>query len=225
MDEWGDSPRVPVTGKATPTLFLSIYLLLLAFFILLNSISTFQEVRSRAVMDSLSSTFATLLPARIQDPLVSQVGEVLETRSFQDKMARLFQTAIPATEVKIVQPGRLMLLVMPVDALFLPGKAELRPGRRPLLDRAVAAMAGPPAGLRYTAELTIGTPRPEAALLPIGETLETARLGAFAREMVARGCDPAALTVAMEHGDTRRIRLAFRSHVAETASPADGEGR
>ena len=38
-------------------LILSLFILLLAFFILLNAISNRTEVKSRAVMDSLLSTF------------------------------------------------------------------------------------------------------------------------------------------------------------------------
>ncbi|MEC7204999.1 MAG: flagellar motor protein MotB, partial [Pseudomonadota bacterium] len=40
-------------------LILSLFLLLLSFFILLNSISNITEVKSRAVMNSLLSTFRT----------------------------------------------------------------------------------------------------------------------------------------------------------------------
>jgi len=63
----------PGSGSSSIFLFLSLFLLVLAFFILLVSISTVENVKSQAVMDSLTSTFTTVLPPeygpdRVYDP-------------------------------------------------------------------------------------------------------------------------------------------------------------
>ena len=52
----------PEHGSNTPALFLSLFLLVLAFFILMVTISTLEEVKTKSVMDSLTSTFTSIVP-------------------------------------------------------------------------------------------------------------------------------------------------------------------
>ena len=70
-------------GSSSILQFLGLYLLVLAFFILLVSISTFAPVKSSAVMGSLSAQFATVRTART-DPKVftSTSGPVIASEQF-----------------------------------------------------------------------------------------------------------------------------------------------
>src|SRR3546814_1865237 len=88
-------------------LFLSVFLLLLAFFILLNAISTFEETKSRAVMDSMSSTFRSAADARGSAEIyVSNLGTRPNPEEVLEAMGRLWRTAIPVAHVEVVTPGR-----------------------------------------------------------------------------------------------------------------------
>ena len=71
--------------------FLGLFLLVLAFFILLVSISTFETVKSTAVMDSLSSTFTTVLPPT-SDPTEfnAKDGDIIAGETFQQEITMLF---------------------------------------------------------------------------------------------------------------------------------------
>ena len=70
-------------------LFLSLFLLVFAFFIVLVSISTLEEVKSNAVKDSLTSTFTTVLPPST-DPteFTSKDGDFLAGQQFQEQQHR-----------------------------------------------------------------------------------------------------------------------------------------
>ncbi len=206
-----NEPQKTFGGRGTLTLFLSVYLLVLAFFILLNSIASYEEVKAKAVMESLSTTFADFGPGGTTDPFVANFGDLAAARAFQQQMTRVFEAAIPAAQVSILRPGRLMQVELDAASLFLDDKAAIRPGQLPLLDRIVAALSAPPPGLRHELEFVIGAPPGADGALPIGETPQVARAGAFAREMLARGAPPQALTAGLRLGSPERVRLLFRT--------------
>ncbi len=103
------------SGGSTVSLFLGLYLLVLSFFILLVSISTREDLKSKAVMDSLTSTFRTILPPSTDLTAFSaKEGEVVGQR-FQEQITKIFTMSMRVIKVEIVQPGRLMRLVLPAD--------------------------------------------------------------------------------------------------------------
>jgi hypothetical protein len=210
-----DDPRKAMGGPGTLTLYLSLYLLVLAFFILLNSMASVENVKAKAVLESLTTTFTGTGPGGRDDPFVANFGDLQAAREFQTQVARVFQTAIPAARVEVIRPGRLMQVDFPVDALFLPDGAELRPSQTALLDRIVAAMSAAPPGLLYEVEFSIGSVAPAADVLPIGETPQVARVGAFAREIIKRGARPAAILVGTALGDPGRATMLFRIVAAD----------
>ncbi|OFX11503.1 MAG: hypothetical protein A2516_01165 [Alphaproteobacteria bacterium RIFOXYD12_FULL_60_8] len=219
----GNSPEV--------ALFLALYLLLLAFFILLNAISTFATVKSQKVMDSLTSSFSDIIPTKVTGSLASLEGEVIASRDFQDEIASLFQTAIPVAKVNILQPGELMQISLRAESLFLDNSTEIPASRGALMDRLVAAMSAGPDTLRYRMEFVIGTNYATEEELPTGENLEMARAGAFARAMMERGVPPMSLQVGFKHGEPGDVRIVFRVmdenatrvHFTDQAEPDVGQ--
>lgn len=232
------------SGGSTTSLFLGLYLLVLSFFILLVSISTREELKSQAVMDSLTSTFRTILPPSTDlTGFSTKEGELVIGQRFQEQITKIFTTAIRVIKVEIVQPGRVMRVVMPADALFLTGETEIRPARFPLLDRLVATLSGRPSGVRYDMEFVIGSAYTPDNDLPIRQTLEMARVGSFARAMLARGVPPDSISTGLRPGsredvviwfyvrDPEETRLRFEAaneppvRGGERKGPALGEGR
>lgn len=189
-------------GGGTIALFLGLYLLILAFFILLVSISTVEKVKSSAVMDSLSSAFTTILPSSSElRAFREDDGDVLAGQRFQERITETFTSTIQVAKVEIVQPGRLMRVEIPTDSLFVAGGTDIRSTQYPMLDRIVATLSGRPTGLRYDMEFVIGSKYAVGKSLPIGQTLEMARAGAFARAMASRGAPPDSVSIGLMPGD------------------------
>lgn len=191
-------------------IFLGLFLLVLAFFIMLVSISTFEEVKSSKVMDSLTSTFTTVLPPT-SDPVdfSAKDGDIIAGEAFQEQVTSIFSTAIQVEKIEVVQPGRLMRLQMLVNALYLDGQTEVREDQYPLLDRIIAVLSNRPPGLRQDMEVIIGSRVTEVVSLPVGQTLEMSRVGALARLMVSRGAPPDAISVGLKPGDPDEISIWF----------------
>ncbi len=212
MDEFDtlQRPRSERADGHTTALFLSLYVLVLAFFIVLVSMSSPEKIKSRAVMDSLTSTFASLLPPSGElTAFTSKEGDFLAAQAFQEQIATVFSTPIRIARAEIVQPGRLMRVVMASDSLFLPGTAEIREAHILLLDRIVASLSVTSPGLHYDMEFLVGSLPAPGGLLAVAETLESARAGAFARAMSGRGTPPDSIAVGLRPGDPREIVMQF----------------
>lgn len=199
-----------------------IILLLMTFFVMLLSMSTVSDIRTKAAMDSISASFSDSGPRGRHDPFVASDGDVLGAQEFQTRIGEVFQTAIPAARVTLVRPGMLLEAEFEAEALFLPDKAELRPAQRGLLDRLVAAIAVPPPGRRVEVEFSARLATGADGMLPVGETLSVARAGVFAREITGRGLPPQAVGVGIERGVPGKVRVLFRlTHAEDGAAGRD----
>ena len=196
--------------SGTQFVILSLFLLVLAFFIVLVSISTVEVNKSKAVMNSLTATFTTIVPtgSEVSD-FSAKEGDVLAGSAFQEKMTGLFATAFRVAKIQIVKPGRLMQVDMPTGALFVDGADRIRDSALPVLDRIVAALGGRPPGFQFDVEFVIGAGQAPGAILPAGRTLELMRAGAFAREMLSRGAPPESVAVGLAPAPPEQVTMRF----------------
>jgi len=201
-------PSEPVRDAGTTTLFLGLFLLVLAFFALLVSISTVQEARSSAVIDSVTSAFASVLPPST-DPtrFTSKDGDVLAAQQFQDEITKLYATSLQVAQVEILQPGRSMRVRLPTNLLFEGEDVRLRKSAISLLDRMVTSLSGRPPGLRFDMEFVIGSRSADSSNLSSNQTLEMARAGAFARRMISRGVPPDSIAIGIAPNDPDQVEI------------------
>ncbi|MBI4183077.1 MAG: hypothetical protein HY521_03650 [Proteobacteria bacterium] len=212
MDD-DDAPKKPQTADPSIALFLSLYLLLLAFFILLNTLSTLEDVRAKKVMDSLISAFSSLIPPSTKPvPFTSQQGEAFTPLQAMERLGNLFTTAIPVAQVNVVQPGRQMYIRMHPEALFETDSATIRPGLGPFLERLAAALAARPPGYRNELEFLINTPYEPGNKLPETPSLEVARAGNFARQLLERGAPKSVLRVGLKPSPVKNLEFFFYLH-------------
>ena len=167
MDEEEEPQGKKKAGSDSTVLLLGLYLLLLAFFIVLNTISTTDNLKSDVVQSSLTSTFSTLLEPRVREAFTSQVGAVVEAQEFHTEVTDLFASAIPAVKVRIIEPGQLLTVSFHSDSLFLPDTTDFRPARLDLLDRLIATLSAEPADYAYEMEFLIGVAPEDDGTLPV----------------------------------------------------------
>jgi hypothetical protein len=208
----------PAPAADTISIFLGLFLLLLAFFILLVSISTVEKVKSLRVMDSVAAAFATILPTSVElRDEATKDANILSGEAFQAEITGIYATQVQVTKVEVVTPGRLMRVVMPSDALFFPGEARLREGQFPFIDRMVAALSGRPAGMRHELEFVIGNALQAERSLPVGETLESRRAVTFVKGVLARGAPPDSVSVGLMPGDPNEVTIWFHTRFTDEA--------
>ncbi len=218
--------KLPDEGPNTIALFLGLYLVVLAFFILLVTISTIEETKSQRVMDSLSSAFTSIVPPSADlQTFRSKDGDVLAGQEFQQQITGIFSTELGIDKVETVQPGRQMRLLMSTDSLFFNDEARIRDSMYPVLDRAIAALSSRPSGLRYDMEFVIGVQAGEdGKTMPTDESLPILRAGAFATEMHARGLAPENLAVGIRPGHVGEVMIWFYTRDIEKTKLKFEEG-
>ena len=181
--------RILIARNDTTVLqFLSLYLLILAFFILLVTISTVDENKVDAVVESIKSDAE--LDRR-------ETGPILAGQVFQDKTTELFATALGVQKIEIMQLGKIMRIQMTADAIFEPEEAIIKESQQPLMDRIIAALSSRPPGYQFDMEFVIGSAYTSGRSLPTQQTLEMRRAGSFIREMLSRGAPPDAVSIGM----------------------------
>ncbi len=182
-------------------LFLALYLLLLAFFILLNTISTFEEVKTREVQESLSSAFAAILPPTTSLQTVTSIeGPVVAAEDIQEKLGQLFDTAINVVRVEVIQPGKLMEIIMHVDQLFDPNSILIRERQASFMRQLAEVLADDEGYASYQMEMVMGSQIESKGVIEIENNLQIARAGSFARELIDAGAPENHLYVGIDPG-------------------------
>ena len=197
-------------GTSSVALFLALMLLVLAFFIIMVSISSIEIAKSKAALKSIASTFSKVLPTNTQLTFVSNSkGKAATGQQFQKEVTNIFSTIIQVTSADVIKPGRLMRVQLDSDVLFEAGKAEVQETYNPLIDRIVASLSARPPGFRFDMEFIIGSSYQEGNIMPVDQTLEMSRAGSFVRAMLSRGVPPDSVTVGIRPGDPRKINIWF----------------
>ncbi|OSQ44041.1 flagellar motor protein MotB [Thalassospira alkalitolerans] len=200
IEDDGPTPPSPPANGAV-ALFLALYLLLLAFFILLNTISTFEEVKTREVQESLSSAFAAILPPTTSLQTVTSLeGPVAAAEATQDKLGSLFKTAIKVVRVQVIQPGTLMEVIMHVDQLFDNNSILIRERQSDFMDQLTEVLSDDGGYSSYEMEMVMGSEVGSKGTVEIENNLQIARAGAFARDLIDRGAPEQHLYVGIDPG-------------------------
>lgn len=207
------------SGRAdqSPWLFLSLYLMLFAFFIVLNSYSSIDSTRRDAVVSSVIEAFARVSGPQEGRQLRVALGREGQAQQFQDDVTEVFRTIVPLQQIKVIQSGTRLDVDVPAPAFFDGQSVNVR-STLPMLDRIVATVSSPPDNIRY--ELVILGQVESAAEQGItaAMTAELARVGNIARTLVARGMPPNTVSIGLEHGDAQFIRFVFLAVDQETTS-------
>jgi hypothetical protein len=198
--EWFDPDQaVRSPGGAAVTTYVSLFLLLFVFFIVVFSIAQVQHDRSRAVLSGLDAAFGRLPSALGLLNLPKQAPEIPTpaVEGFaRDTGILLTQFGAFAVDTKAVGDHVVLAVDLSVDGLFLPQSARLRPAADALIDRLAVLLQRQDGGQRYRLVWHILQP---ADLPREGREarLAIARGAALAAALYAEGCpgDGVALSI------------------------------
>jgi flagellar motor protein MotB len=226
--------RLSASTKSGPNAnivaMLSLKLLLLAFFILLTTISKFEEERSRAVMYSVAVAFAGAVPATEGRAVPDAgIGALDKQASLSEQIRALFRQTLPLVEVETAADGRVLRLEVRAHDLFAMGQSDLRPQRGLLLRRLANALTDPRRGPGlYTVEVLHAVPPGDGAA---ATRLPAARSGTVVRGLSALGVPGDRLSTGLwpTRGDPGRIAFEITLPMEELppnplAGSAEGDG-
>ncbi|WP_281683774.1 hypothetical protein [Thalassobaculum salexigens] len=212
--------REPDKGSSQP-LFLSLFLLLLAFFIMLNALSTVEQGRSDRVMESVKRAFPSAVRKNIaDDPLDADPGQVIG-ESVRSALGTVFREILPAVVVEVEASGNPIFVTIPARQVYAPAAGGITPVMEKLAARLAPILNNPPAGsvldlqILYGVDDAVSQPRREELIFRASETVRT---------FVDREVDPSVLSAGLEPFDPASVRLIFRTRPAGASGPALEDG-
>lgn len=228
--------NAPRTVRRDTTLIqvLSLYLILLAFFVLLYNSSRVEDARARSVAGSLQATFSETGKKRDQPaPNTSMLADTLAAAQFMQAMAEAVKQEVPVAEIDVVKRGRLLRARLQAMDLFPDGSADLWPGRLDLIERIAAALNDRPSGTRYDLEVLFASPWITPKMLGKKPPLVVARATNIAMAVDRAGAPKGTVSVGVRQGESGWIDLRFhirseqearQTLPLETAGPLDTNG-
>lgn len=210
------SMREPEEGASQP-LFLSLFLLLLAFFILLNALSTIEPGRSNRVLESVQRAFPSAYRAELGDGLLEgDPGQVIGEAT-RNGIGEIFRQELPVARVTVEPDGNPIYVEAPVARVY--GTALTPAGER-LAARLAGFLAEPPAGSVLELDVLFSADPADrgAARAARGRAVSD-----MVDAMVGHGIEPALMAAGLEPGVADSVRFVFRTRPASApARPGGG---
>lgn len=159
-------PTSAASGSASGTvmLMLALNLIVLAFFILLNAMATDTEAKAKAAYDSLKQGFSSrekgggLGDADTDDRIPPwQIGM---NANLQGVLHNALQISTPDMRADADQ----IVLSVPLNAVFVPAKAEFLPGGKALVENMLGITKGKDGASLFRMAFNVKMPAKDAAL-------------------------------------------------------------
>jgi hypothetical protein len=204
-----------LAGRSDPNVvaLLSLQLILLAFFILLNALSVIEDDKKRVVIDSVSQAFDGRIQAfrNLSDQQAAS-GQLSGAERLADELADLLDSTLPAIRVTDGASHSEVRVELPASMLFAPGATVLKPGHDLLLQRLTAALKSEgEKGVTFHAEVRHGVPSDSLARLDELKTrsVELGRIGHLAQRLADLGTPRETISTGLEIGRPGAIFLNF----------------
>lgn len=213
-------------NMANQFLGLSLFIMLLAFFIILNSISSFEDTKSRPVLNSLIVAFSTRDPIDLVPPgPMREQTLAMNEGSTLDQLEELFRSQISAAETRQNRLGTTMYVRMPFDefretiARSLSGtpSPKVNPLDKPSYNilPLLVSLLETQDGITYKMDMILNI-KEEPATLVASEPEKFAGLNndisAIARVVTKAGLPTHQVTSGIQRGEAGFVNLVFRRY-------------
>jgi hypothetical protein len=206
-------------SEGTMGLFVALYLILLAFFILLNAVSEQAASKAAAAMESVNVTFKESRQVDNRPTIDPSAADLASKDVVLRQVSRAFLAEMDLPGRFATKGGNSFEVQFPTDNLFLRGSLRVRPDMRPFLDQLIAAVQAAPNGKPQQLAILFGTGSgPVARVMTRPQEIAVRRAGALARYLRRKGLADGSYTVGFTAIPEGEIKAAFWS------APSKGRG-
>jgi len=209
---FNDDPHIrrqpPIDG--TMGLFVSLYLILLAFFIVLNAVSNHAPSKAVETMDSVSGTFSiaaapTALPGLDPADKATPVDDLLTG------VKGAFYAELGIEGRFTGAGGHILELEVPVNMLFSGVETDVRSDRKAFLDKVTSMLKGASRHERQQVLFLFGNGEKAVSTeLTRGQEIAVRRAGALARYLRDKGLEGGTYGAGFAAHDDSNILIVFR---------------
>ena len=212
MDEGSSQKPVPRINDPSVVLFLGLFLILLAFFILLSTISSISLSKSVAVVGSVKSAFRSDSAVDVltgNNFLGARGGGQLD-QGLLGSVRASFSSAFPNEEVGETVAGTSVRFVVSSDTIFAPGSAAVQNDASDFLEKLALSLTHSVLGFRNEVEIVLRTGERLASAEHPEQRLFVERAGVLAQQMLANGVQARAMQMGLRAGPSGTIAFLFR---------------
>lgn len=199
-------------GTATLELFASIYLLLLGFFVVLNSISNQKVAKAGAVMDSVNSVFdKKFAPRASVVDFLKEPEAIAPNDEFVEEAVGLLASAFSLEGGYSTEGGDTLRVELPLEALFERGSMMPRQNLSPFVRDMQAMVLRERAGERREIEFILGTG--QKTLSSRGgqqQLVAMRRAGNLVNFLTGKGFPKASISTGISAGAADTVVVIFR---------------
>ena len=193
------------------TLFVSLYVVLLAFFILLNAISVIDDRRHKEALHSVLSTFSLPQDLMSEVPRDATGRDMLVDPVFAE-LRELVELSLPLDKQTVTRNGAMLFMEFPAERLFEVRSTVVRPDMEPFLERLTSTLTRWQDGVQMDVDIIMGTGQPLPSAPSAASYIELARAGQLARLLIARGVAQDHISISTESGMPGTLKLVFTVH-------------
>ena len=212
-----DDESQPPAEDASVILFLGLYLLLVAFFIMLNSISDFDAHRIEDAVASVRTAFPGDRPTTKSEVRIAiNAGTRVTPDEFTGDLRAAFEEYLPDVKIPEVHKGGVLAITLPAESLFLEGRATFHRESILFLTALASVLRREDTAQRRIVEITLERSADRPANSAPGSLLEVQRAGTLARALVEHGVRPEAVVSGVQTGTAEMLTLVFTEANDET---------
>jgi len=217
----------PASSDTGMLLNLALFIMLLAFFIVLNSLSSYEERLVSPVVDSLEQTFDKSAQKQDVAPSISPdpVNSVNEGDTFE-RLDALFSTQIVSYKKTIPSNRGYMMLELPLEkfsrAIMAAGQKDLTkmsalrdPRGNFMIPTLVSIIKSDKKGVTYRMNILLQLPDNPSKFQNSNPTEMSAmmkRASALASKLERGGFEQKLINIGLQKGDPKMVKLVFTPH-------------
>lgn len=214
----------PPKGIGSQLPGLSLFVMLLAFFMVLNSMSSYEEQKTDSIMQSIDDTFASKITEMGNDkPSITKSSEkALGEGDTIERIDALFKSQIPGYKATLNKRRGMMQMQIPrqefenaVKGLGGEEDAKADPSKN-FLPTLVSLMRTEARGTPYRVEITYFMDESPARVQNqepqrMADTIRS--VAGIAQDIEKAGLLPKLMTIGLQKGDSKMVELVFQKHI------------
>lgn len=196
--------------NSTASLYLSLYLVLLAFFILLNSLSQKDKVKEALAISSISKSFSKhdgLTDDRLKLPEIFDYAYLIN--DYFSTIEGTVKSIYQFQDVQISRKGNRMETVIPISRFFSEDNTEIKRKQKEFLDKLSKIITTQKKGIRVNFDLSIDASPYLNVNNQEAVKAEMDRYELVVKHLISRGVPPDAIIGGIKFNDTRNVTIRF----------------
>ncbi|MFC3051220.1 OmpA family protein [Kordiimonas pumila] len=196
----------------TMGLFVALYLILLAFFILMNAVSEHAASRAMDAMESVNNTFQKANQPTNPKPFDPEGEDVPASDAVLKSVHQAFLSEMNIEGRFSSNGGNVFEVEFPADYLFEPGSMRIRDDMSPFLDQLIKVVQQAPRSHKQQMAIMFGSGTGAVAReMTRSQEIATRRAGAVARYLQQQGIPDGIFTTGFVAVPEGKILAAFYS--------------